>query len=293
MKKSVKLSMRARHILEGYSFISLWFIGFLLFLAVPLGRSLYYAFNRMEISNTGLKATFNGVNYFRDAFTVDVDFVPSLLNTMTTMAFHIPLILVFAMFSALLLNRQFAGRLMFRSIFFLPVIIASGTVLQKLMDQGAATLPIFLQYDLASKLSVYVPSEVLMPLLKMMDSLTLVIWDSGVQILIFLAGLQSVSKTLYEAADMDGATAWEKFWKITFPMIMPMVLVNTLFSIVNSFTEVRNLVMGYIQTVAFEKNDYGYASALGWIYFVIIFAVILLVLYLFRDAGSRVQREGR
>lgn len=293
MKKPFKISMRTRHFLEGYSFISIWVIGFLLFLAVPLGRSLYYAFNRLDITTNGLKATYNGFNYFREAFTVDVDFVPRLLSTFSNLVFHIPLILVFAMFSALLLNPPFMGRLMFRSIFFLPVIIASGTVLQKLLDQGAATLPIFLQFDLANKLSVYIPTEILLPLLRMMDSLTLVIWDSGVQILIFLAGLQSVPISLYEAADMDGATPWEKFWKITFPMIIPMILVNTLFSIVNSFTQVSNSVMGYIQTVAFSENNYGYASALGWIYFVLIFAVILTVLYLFRNAGSNYSREGR
>lgn len=291
MKKPFKVSMRTRHILEGYSFISIWAIGFLLFMAVPLGRSLYFAFNQLEITNQGLKATYNGFNYFRDAFTVDVNFVPNLLNTLTTMAFHIPLILVFAMFSALLLNRPFRGRLLFRSIFFLPVIIASGSVLQKLLDQGAATLPIFLQVDLAEKLSTYIPLEVLLPLLRMMDSLTLVIWDSGVQILIFLAGLQSVSTSLYEAADMDGATPWEKFWKITFPMLMPMILVNTLFSIVSSFTKVGNRVMAHIHSVAFNENDYGYAAALGWIYFVIIFVIILLVLYMFRNANNSRERR--
>ncbi|TJY42165.1 sugar ABC transporter permease [Cohnella pontilimi] len=294
MKKPFKISMRGRHILEGYSFISIWVVGFLLFLAVPLGRSLYFAFHRLEITANGLKASPNGFQFFRDAFTVDVGFTPALIHTMTNLVLHVPLILVFAMFSALLLNRPFVGRLAFRSIFFLPVIIASGTVLQKLLDQGAATLPIFLQYDVANKLNDYVPTAVLLPLLSMMDSLTLVIWDSGVQILIFLAALQSVPVSLYEAADMDGATPWEKFWKITLPIITPMILVNTLFSIVNSFTEIRNSVMQYIQMIAFEKNNYGYASALGWIYFVIIFLIILIVLYIFRNAGSNnYNREER
>lgn len=293
MKNRFKLSIRTRRIMEGYAFISIWAVGFLLFLAVPLGRSLFYSFNKLEITNSGFKHTYNGFHYYRDAFTVDVNFVPQLLNTVTTMVFHVPLILVFAMFSALLLNRPFKGRMAFRSIFFLPVIIASGTVLQKLLDQGAATLPIFLQYDVAAKLSVYVPAEVLMPLLKMMDSLTLVIWDSGVQILIFLAGLQSVPASLYEAAKCDGATPWESFWKITFPMITPMILVNILYSIVNSFTEVRNGVMSYIRNMAFGQNNYGYASALGWIYFVIIFAIILIVLYMFRNAGVNYNREER
>jgi oligogalacturonide transport system permease protein len=291
--KSMKISMRTRSILEGYSFISLWLVGFLLFMAVPLGQSLYYSFNKMTLTTEGLKGTYNGFAYFRDAFTIDVEFLPKLLSTITTMVVHVPLIIIFAMFSALLLNRPFRGRMVFRSFFFLPVIIASGVVLQKLMNQGAATLPIFVKYDLAASLSQYVPIEILLPLLKMMESLTLVMWDSGVQILIFLAGLQAISPSLYEAAKCDGATPWESFWKITFPMITPMILVNILFSVMNSFTKINNSVMVYINTIAFKQNDYGYGAALGWIYFVIIFIIILLVMFMFRNMDSPYTREGR
>lgn len=293
MMKFMKISMRKRNILEGYSFISLWLVGFLLFMAVPLGKSLYYSFNQMILTNEGLVGTYNGIAFFRDAFTTDVDFLPKLISTITTMVVQVPLIIIFAMFSALLLNRPFRGRMVFRSFFFLPVIIASGVVLQTLMNQGAATLPIFVKYDLATALSQYVPLEILLPLLKMMESLTLVMWDSGVQILIFLAGLQAISPSLYEAAKCDGATPWESFWKITFPMIKPMILVNILFSVVNSFTKVNNSVMVYINTVAFKENDYGYGAALGWIYFVVIFVIILLVMFMFRNMDNPYTREGR
>lgn len=293
MIKSTKMSLRLRNILEGYSFISLWIIGFLLFMVFPLGQSLYYSFNKMVLTNAGLVGTFNGISFYRDAFTIDVEFLPKLLTTITTMVVHVPLIIIFAMFSALLLNRPFRGRMVFRSFFFLPVIIASGVVLQKLMNQGAATLPIFVQYDLATTLSQYVPIEILLPLLKMMESLTLVMWDSGVQILIFLAGLQAISPSLYEAAKCDGATPWESFWKVTFPMIKPMILVNILFSVVNSFTKINNSIMVYINDVAFKQNDYGYGAALGWIYFVIIFAIIMLVMFMFRNMDSPYTKEGR
>ncbi len=293
MMKLMRMSMRKRNILEGYSFISLWLIGFLLFMAVPLGKSLYYSFNQMVLTTNGLVGTYSGFAFYRDAFTTDVNFLPNLMSTITTMLVHVPLIIIFAMFSALLLNRPFRGRMMFRSFFFLPVIIASGVVLQTLMNQGAATLPIFVQYDLATALSKYIPLEILLPLLRMMESLTLVMWDSGVQILIFLAGLQAISPSLYEAAKCDGATPWESFWKITFPMITPMILVNILFSVVNSFTKVNNSVMVYINTVAFKQNDYGYGAALGWIYFIIIFFIILLVMFMFRNMDSPYTKEGR
>lgn len=282
MKKG--LSMRTRHYLEGYMFTLPWVIGFLAFMAVPLARSLYFSFSKLEIKTAGLQAHYIGFENFRKAFTVDVDFTPKLMGTVSGLIFNVPLILIFAMFTALLLNRDFKGRMVFRGIFFLPVIIASGTVLTKLREDGAANLPIFQQYDLASTLSNIMPAELVRPLLGILESLSLSMWDSGVQILIFLAGLQSISSHLYEAAKVDGATPWEIFWKVTFPIITPMILVNTLFSIVNSFTKPGNPIMDYIMDVLFNRNDFGYGAALGWIYFLVSFVIIGIVLYLFRKS---------
>jgi oligogalacturonide transport system permease protein len=278
----MKLSMKNRHILEGYSFVSLWIIGFLLFMAVPLGRSLYYSFNELQPTKDGFVATFVGLKNFREAFTTDIHFLPLLIDTMKDMLTQVPLILIFAMFSAILLNRKSHGRTFFRGIFFLPVIIASGVALRKLLQQGAANLPIFYQYDLYATLNNFIPEEILSPLLEYADSLTLVMWDSGVQILIFLAALQTVSPSLYEAAKMDGATQWEIFWKITFPMLVPMIFVNTLFSIVNSFTNPDNVLMNHLLNVVFDANDFAYGSAIGWIYFIFIFIILGIVFLLFR-----------
>lgn len=290
MKKS-RLSMRARYFVEGYSFIGLWLIGFLVFMAVPLGRSLYYSFQDLQVSKGGLVATFVGTEHYRAAFTTDVNFLPLLKSTMVSTLTQVPLILIFSLFCAILLNRKMVGKTFFRGVFFLPVIIASGAILGKLMDQGAANLPIFYNQDLYDKLSNFIPGDILETLLKYAESLTLVMWDSGVQILIFLAGLQTISISLYEAAKCDGATAWESFWKITFPMIMPMMLVNTLFSIVSSFTKADNQIMSHILNVVFKTNDFGYGSAMGWIYFVFIFLVLGLVFLLF--SKSLGATEGR
>ena len=275
------LSMRTKHYLEGYSFIGIWIIGFFLFMAIPLGRSLYYAFQQLKITNAGLEPTFVGLDHFKRAFTLDVQYPPFLMSTVGSMLIEVPLILIFAMFSAVLLNRHFAGRALFRGIFFLPVIIASGAVLDKLRDTGAETLPIFTRYNLFFVLNELIPGDILLPILRTLDSLTLVMWDSGVQILIFLAGLQSISVHLYEAAKCDGATPWESFWKITFPMMVPMIFVSLLFSIVNSFTKADNDIMTYIRSV-FGSSEYGYASALGWIYFIVIFIIIGIVFLGFR-----------
>lgn len=284
MKKPLKLSIRGRHYLEGYAFVSIWFIGFLLFMAVPLGRSLFYSFHRLEITNQGLVAHYIAWENYRRAFTLDVEFVPYLISTVGAMLIEVPLILIFSMFSAILLNRSFIGRSLFRGIFFLPVIVTSGAVLEKLRDDGATQLPIFMQYDLAATLINYLPPQIVLPLLQALEALTVVMWDSGVQILIFLAGLQAISSQLYEAAKIDGATPWESFWKITFPMITPMILVNTLFSIVNSFTKANNDIMNYIHHYVFVTANFGYASGLGWIYFIIMFLIIGLVFFIFRNS---------
>ncbi|MDQ0060162.1 carbohydrate ABC transporter permease [Paenibacillus harenae] len=291
MGKKFKLSMRGRHILEGYSFISIWIIGFLLFMLIPLGQSFYYSLNHLELTQGGLKATYAGLEHYRAAFATDIDFRPFLQTTVTNMLTQVPLILIFSMMSALLLNRGFRGRMLFRGIFFLPVIIASGAILRELLEQGAAQLPIFYQSDLFGKLNAFIPEDILEPLLEYADSLTMVMWDSGVQILIFIAGLQTISPSLYEAAKCDGATKWESFWKITFPMIMPMLFVNTLYSIVNSFTKPDNKIMEYINNIAFRSNNYGYGSAMGWIYFIVISIILAIVFFIFRRSLS--ATEGR
>lgn len=291
MGKKLRLSMRGRHILEGYSFISIWIIGFLMFMLFPLGVSLYYSFNNLEVTQNGLVATYAGFEHYRAAFATDIDFRPFLQSTVTTMLTQVPLILIFSMMSALLLNRHFRGRMLFRGIFFLPVIIASGAILRELLEQGAAQLPIFYQSDLYTKLNAFIPDDILEPLLMYAESLTMVMWDSGVQILIFIAGLQTISPSLYEAAKCDGATKWESFWKITFPMIMPMLFVNTLYSIVNSFTKPDNKVMDYINNIAFKSNNYAYGSAMGWIYFIVISIILAIVFFIFRRSLS--ATEGR
>lgn len=141
-------------------------------------------------------------------------------------------------------------------------------------------------------LNGFFPTAILIPLLEFADQLLLVMWDSGVQILIFLAGLQTISPSLYEAAKCDGATKWESFWKITFPMLMPMIFVNTLYSIVNSFTNPNNFMMNHIISNVFGANgDYAYGSAMGWIYFVLIFIIIGFTFLLFRRGLANVEER--
>jgi len=291
MKKWFRMNMRRRNFVEGYSFVAIWIVGFFLFMAMPLGMSLYYSFQHLQPSGQGLIAEYAGAYHYISAFTRDVNFLPLLRTTVVKMLYQVPLILIFAMFSALLLNQKFRGRFLFRGIFFLPVIIASGAILRELLEQGAARIPIFSQSDLIYALNDFVPTGVLLPLLEFADQLLLVMWDSGVQILIFLAGLQTIPASLYEAAKCDGATPWESFWKITFPMLMPMIFVNTLYSIVNSFTKTDNEMMNHIVYNVFRNNEYAYGSAMGWIYFVIVFFIIGLIFLIFRRGLANAEER--
>jgi len=292
MRKRFVLSISRRHTLEGYGFVLPWIVGFFAFMFVPLLRSLLFAFQEIKLDARGLSSEWVGVRHFRYAFTVDVQFLPLLGDLALSMFVKLPLIIVFAVFIALLLNRDMKGRLLFRGIFFLPVIVASGAVLSKLMTTGAAQLPLFRNPDTMVLLYQYVDRDILVPLLEWADALTLVMWDSGVQILIFIAGLQTISPSLYEAATCDGATAWESFWKITFPMIVPMIFVNVLFTIVHSFTSVNNEMVKHIKDMFFEQNNFGYSAAIGWIYFLFIFTLLAIVMLIFRRGLRQADARG-
>jgi len=282
------MSMRTRHVLEGYTFVFPWILGFVLFMGFPLATSLIYSVQKLSWKKEGggLEGMWIGLQNYREAFTTDVNFLPILLRTVGSMLLTLPFILVFSMIVAILLNRNMKGQTFFRGVFFLPVIIASGQVLQKLVDQGAANMQIFQISPMIRFVFSLLPMQLLEPLFPVLNQVTLIMWDSGVQIIIFLAGLQTISSHLYEAARCDGATPWEAFWKITFPLIAPMILVNTLYTIVNSFTKVGNPMMVYVKDAFLKHQKFGYAAAAGWIYFIVIFLLIALVLFLFRNANQ-------
>ncbi|HEY0827469.1 MAG TPA: sugar ABC transporter permease [Bacilli bacterium] len=278
-----RLSIQGRHYLEGYLFVAPWLIGFFIFMANPLLKSLVYSFQELKVTAAGLEGTYVGLKNYLFAFTVDVNFLPYLWQTFTYLLVVIPVCTIFALASALILNKPMYGRSLFRAIFFLPVIIASGVVLQKMMDQQASR-HLFYDEGLFDTLNLIIPTYILFPILGSMDVITFIMWQSGVQILIFLAGLQTISPSLYEAAQCDGATRWESFWKITLPMIVPMIFVNILFTIVHTFTAADNVMMDHIRWYVLQSN-YGYSAAMGWLYFLVCFAVIGFVFFLFRNSN--------
>lgn len=285
-----KLSLAGKDAVAGYLFISPFLIGFFFIFLPMILKSIEFSFSNMIVTPDGYtleKAAKNGLEHYIRALTIDPDFNLTLLTAVGNIATQVPLIIIFSFFAATLINQKFAGRTIARSIFFFPVILTSGVVLGlessdllvSAMGETAAEGEGVAEFlNMARLLREYtsLPGSAIGFLSDAVNGIYDIIVASGVQILIFLAGLQSISPSLYEASSMEGATAWENFWKITFPMISPLILVNSIYTIVDSFTNETNEMMNEIRTTIFGDVQYGYGSAMAWIYFVCI-AVILLV----------------
>lgn len=270
----------------GFMYVLPWLLGFVFFFLIPLISSLQYSFSKVEVSSQGLGVSFIGWKNFMDALTVNTSFNRTLSDSIVNMVINVPLIVIFSLFLAVLLNQRFIGRSVARSIFFLPVILASGVIMtletnslvQAINDQNASSggvLSAFGSFELSRLMVDAGASEdVVTYLTGAVDRIYQIVSQSGVQILIFLAGIQTISPQLYEASKMEGATGYEAFWKITFPMVSPLILVNMIYTIIDSFS--RNDMTTLIRDVGFTQFNFGLSSAMAWIYFLAI-AVILLI----------------
>ncbi len=287
-----RLTMRAKEAVAGLLFVLPFLIGFFFIFLPLITESLQYSFSNMEVSLDGYvltKAAENGLEHYIRAFAIDPDFNLQLLSSIGGMLVQIPLVLIFSFFAANLLNQKFFGRTAARSVMFLPVIISSGVIIaletSDLLVSTLSTTSELTGSELASALNMTqflyeytaLPVSVIDFLSSAVTGLYDIIIASGIQILIFLAGLQSISPSLYEASSMEGATQWENFWKITFPMISPLILVNSVYTVVDLFTNDNNEMMAEIKRTIFTEIDYGYGSAMAWIYFVCIAVIIAVV----------------
>ncbi|RIX53150.1 sugar ABC transporter permease [Paenibacillus nanensis] len=276
-------SPAARRKLEGSLFIAPWVIGFLTFVAFPLAYSLYMSFHQVRITVTGVNTSYVGTQYFREILFADGgllydDLFPFLKEALVM----IPIIIVFSLMIAILLNLKFWGRAAFRVIFFLPVIFASGQIIGEFIAQGEGSLSIITSLQMDAVLANYLPPSWAGPIGNVIGSFVLVLWYSGVQILIFLAGRQTISPSVYEAARIDGADPWSTFWKITLPGMVPFIFLNVIYTIVDLFTYPTNPIIGKVTT-----ENYGLSSALAWIYFILVLLFIAIALAIY----ARVNRS--
>lgn len=277
------ISYERRKAWAGRGFISLWFIGFAVFFLYPLLTSFIYTFQ--ELIFEGGKSVFTNIGlenyvyaFMSDPYLIDY-FSTSFANMFTTL----PLIILFSLFAAVLLNREFRGRGLVRSVFFFPVIITSGALIYVLntettaLQNTSADVSVMLGNAQIQEIlrKLLGNDRIAQPIVAMMDRVFVIIWKSGVQTLLFLAGLQSISSALYESADIEGASAWEKFWKITFPMVSPVMLVNVVYTAVDSFTDYDNSMLRYALTCIFGKIQYTYGTTISWLYFLATFVVMI------------------
>ncbi|MGF7143411.1 ABC-type sugar transport system permease subunit [Anaerotaenia torta] len=287
--KKKGISLEAKKARMGWFFVAPLVLGFFLFFLGIIYNSLKFSF--MDVQTDPAQGIllrnikFENYSYM---LTVDTDFVRNLRNSVRDMLYNIPITIMFSLFVAILLNGKMKGRGLFRAIFFIPVILATGIIdkadamnsvlnAYQGIDVGESMSAAFEMDSLFNTASLTYYFSGILSFSPALTSMTVsvasniyqVVSSSGVQILIFLAGLQGISPSLYEAAQIEGCSRWECFWKITFPIISPLILTNVVYTVVDSFTNESNVIMNTISTFL-SRAEYGKASATAWMYFLVI-----------------------
>ena len=285
-RKAKLAGLQKRKAISGYLFISPFIIGFLAFMVQPLFQSLYMSFCDVKLGAGSFDLAWKSIDNYNYAFRVDADYVRLLTEELMRMAVYSVAIMVFSFFVALVLNQKFKGRALVRSVFFLPVILASGVMLKldsnnALMAALAQTVEINAQGTTSITDAIQnilrtsgVGVRAFEKLFEVIDNIYDVAISSGIQIIIFLSGLQTISQSMYEAADIEGCTKWESLWKITFPMVSSLFLVNWIYTVVDFCRRSDNEVIDKITTYMNVNLNYGLASAMSWTYFVLVMVII-------------------
>ncbi|NOU91189.1 ABC transporter permease subunit [Paenibacillus sp. LMG 31460] len=279
-----RLSLEQTKAWYGVLFVSPLILGMVMLFLLPLIQSFRFSLSSIQMVEGGFAVLPKGISNYTSLFTSNPDYPRLLAEGVVNMVVNVPIIIIFSLFAAVLLNQKFKGRALARAIFFLPVILASSALANLDISsfvggsalsgsgEGSNMLQSFelkkmlLDSGIAPIIVNYITGAV--------DRIYEIISSSGVQILIFLAGLQSISPSLYEASKIEGATGYEIFWKVTFPMMSPLILTNLVYSIIDSFS--RNKINTLISQTAFKTFDFGLSAAMSWVYFIVV-AIILVI----------------
>ena len=294
MPKGKLGKLEKRQALAGWAFISPWLIGVVLFMLYPLAQSFYYMWFNIRI--TPLKTVYNyvGTGNFTQIWLEDPQFPQQIVTYLWQTIVEVPIIVVFALMIAIMLNGKIRFKGFFRLIFFLPVIIVSGPVMNMLVSEGAASIPSMNIQSIVSAFNMFLPSSVAESVGEIFSNMIMILWYSGVQILIFLSALQKIDPALYEAAKIDGGGGWECFWKITLPTIKPMILLNAVYSVIFLSSNEQNSLINMIETAMFsgtKERGYGYASAMAWMYSLIVTLIVLLFFVLLGSKKDVYDRQ--
>lgn len=284
MKNKKHKGLKQRKALAGYLFISPFIIGFLIFMVQPLFQSFYMSLCTVTVSANGFSLETNHFANFVKAFTVDPEFNRMLVTELKKMLINSLATMVFSFFVALMLNQKFKGRAFVRAVFFLPVILSSGVLVGLEYNNTLLSgMQDVIQKSMSSNITSIVEEildnlnfggNVVSTVLDVVNKVYDIAIASGIQIIIFLSGLQTITQSMYEAAEIEGCTKWESLWKITFPMISSLILVNWIYTIIDFFMKTDNQVMEKISKVMIKDMNYGFSSAMAWIYFGITILVI-------------------
>ena len=295
-KRRRSASLDKRKARMGYLFVLPFIIGLVAIYLPIIYDSILYSFTNIKHGADGYQLMWVGLKNYQDALFVDTSYVQILTSGITQLFLDIPCIIIFSLFMAVLLNQKMVGRAAFRAIFFVPVILSTGLVAKidvgnellsymQNTDEGISTGA---QSSGASEIvsamdfkylfsSMKVGTQLVDYVINAINNIYNIVNRSGVQLLIFLSGLQSISPAIYESCQIEGASAWETFWKITFPMISPMILVNAVYTIIDAFTSSTNTVMSYINDVYTKTDGDVLSSAMAWMYFLIVILIIAVV----------------
>lgn len=301
-KRRKIVSLDKRKARSGYLFVLPFIIGFILIYAPIVFDSLRYSFSAVGMTAKGMTIKTVGILNYKNALLVDPGFVQTLKSGITELFIDIPVIVIFSLFMAVLLNQKMFGRAVFRAIFFVPVILCTGLIdeinstnasFNSYLSNTASSIDTGAGTDTVSQIvskadiswmfaSMKVGTEITNVVVGWMNKIYEIVNRSGVQMLIFLAGLQSISPAIYESCDIDGASAWEAFWKITIPMVSPMILVNAIYTIIDALTSSTNSVMVYINEIYKGNGVSGsggreMSSAMSWMYFLLVMVIIAIV----------------
>lgn len=292
MKKKKKLSLTTKRSITGFIFILPWLVGFIWFYARSLFMSIQFSLSELTVNpGGGYTLDFKWFDNYVYAFRAHASFKQVLTTSIGNMLIDVPLIIFFSLFMALLLNKKFKGRTLVRAIFFLPVILNSGAIqgaldlARNMMSGGissasaemaeAASSGVSLEYYIQMFSALGLPQELIEYVSGAVARISEIINASGVQIVIFIAALQSIPGSMYEVAKIEGATAYETFWKVTFPMVMPHIVTNIVYTVIDSFAESDVVELAY--KTAFTYNNYGLSSVFSLVSTVVTCLILVLV----------------
>lgn len=296
MKKR-KVNRGIEHLKSRYGllFVTPWCVGLIIFFAIPIIQSIFFSFANITLGSTGIESEFVKIENYKYLFTQDAYFIDNIVSSLTNFAYTFPLIIILSFVLALVLNEEFRGRTFFRALYFTPVIIASGSVItlmltmtttdvESMAGQNSQLTQLIQVDDVLNMLGL--PSSISKYLNSIVSSIMNILWDCGIQIILFIAGMQSIPDLYYEVSKVEGATKWETLWFITIPSLFRVILLVAVFTAIELMTDEGNPVMNGAY-VFLQTQRYGIGNAMLWSYFVGILAILGVVLVGYSAAERR------